>query len=328
MIVFFEIADWETDLLKSLDHNMDFKTTPDPLTAENAHIYKSAEVISTFIYSDLDARTLDRLPNLKMISTRSTGTDHIDLDYCKKRGITVCNVPAYGEHTVAEHVFALILALSRHIPQAAEHTRNGGFSFEAFCGFDLFGKTIGLIGVGAIGHHVARIAQGFGMNVIGYDLQETYQDIEYKDLNDVLKTADILSIHIPATAKTKNMISTDAFNKMKDGVVLINTARGSIIDIKALLSALESGKVCGAGLDVLPEEPLLREEAELLSNIFSKNNDLETLILDHALAHHKNVIITPHSAFYTKEAVKKIIETTDHNINAFLKGCPENTVSK
>ncbi len=328
MIHYFEIAGWEANILNSLENRIEPKIIPEPLTPENATQYASAKIVSTFIYSELNASTLDKFPNLEMITTRSTGTDHIDLDYCKKRGITVCNVPAYGEHTVAEHVFALILALSRHIPEACQHTRNGGFLFENFCGFDLFGKTIGLIGVGAIGHHVAQIAQGFGMNVIGYDVKKTSRNIEYKEFGGVLKTADIISIHVPATPETKNMISMAEFNQMKDGVVLINTARGSVIDTKALLGALESGKVGGAGLDVLPEEPLLREEAELLSTGFLDNNDLEALILDHALAQHKNVIITPHSAFYTKEAIRKIIETTNDNINAFLKGLPENTVGK
>ncbi len=326
-IVCFEIEDWESDTLRPLCRNLDITMTSDNLDQDNADKYADTRIISCFIYSNLRQPVLEKFKNLKLIATRSTGTDHIDLDYCRQRGIAVCNVPAYGEHTVAEHVFALLLALSRHIPQAAQRTREGDFSFKGLCGFDLYGKIMGIIGTGTIGLHAARIAKGFGMNVLGYDTQPHQNaDLTYVTFEQLLSQSDIISLHVPGTPKTRHMLSEKEFSIMKDGVIIINTARGPVIDVRALLRALQSGKVRAAGLDVLPEEPAIREEAELLRESFSQKHDLETLLADYALLHNKNVIVTPHSAFYTKEALDKILHTTSENIMAFLRGAPQNIV--
>jgi len=298
------------------------------LNIDNADNYATAEIISCFIYSNLSRPVLERLKNLKLIATRSTGYDHIDLEYCRQNGIVVANVPAYGEHTVAEHVFALLLSLNRHIPQAVGQTRGGDFSLHNLRGFDLFGRMMGIIGTGVIGLHAARIAKGFGMNVIAYDIHpRTDTDLSYVSLEELLGKSDIISLHVPGTAQTRHMLSDKEFSAMKEGVVIINTARGSVIDVKALLRALQSGKVSAAGLDVLPEEPAIREEAELLRASFTQQHDLETLLVDHALLHHKNVFVTPHSAFYTKDAVEKILRTTGENILAFEAGRPQNIVN-
>lgn len=328
-VMCFEIEDWESQTLRKHCGDLQLSLTNQRLDPDNAGDYESAEIISCFIYSDLRRATLEKLKNLKMIATRSTGTDHIDLEYCNERGIVVANVPIYGEHTVAEHVFALLLALSRHIPQAVRRTREGDFSFEGLRGFDLHGKILGLIGVGAIGGNVAHIAQGFGMRVLAYDLHpQPGASFSYVDLDTLLAAADVISLHVPGTPQTRHMLSDMQFESMKDGVVIINTARGPVIDVKALLRALASGKVAAAGLDVLPEEPAIREEAELLRESFAQQHDLEALLADYALLRHKNVIVTPHSAFYTKEAVEKILRTTGDNILSFLSGSPHNIVNK
>lgn len=330
--VIFEIEDWECETLKKFCGEYETTVLKEPLNMETVLHHKDAEIISCFISSKLNPAVLEQLPRLKLIATRSTGFDHIDLPYCNEKGITVANVPTYGEHTVAEHVFALLLALSRHIPEASRRTHEGNFTFHGLEGFDLYGKTLGIIGTGHIGRATARIARGFGMAVLAYDIyprpeQAKAIGFSYVDLNSLMAKADVISLHVPATPQTHHLLAEKEFAAMKPGVILINTARGSMVDVKALLQALSSGKVKAAGLDVLPEEPLIREEAELLRTLFTEKHDLQTLVMDHALMRHKNVIVTPHSAFYTREALEKILSTTCENIRTFLKGTPQNVVN-
>lgn len=303
----------------------------EPLRAGNAAAAADAEIVSVFIYSALDAAALAQLPKLKLIATRSTGYDHIDAEYCRAHNIAIANVPTYGESTVAEHVFALLLGLSHRLPEAIARARSGNFSPEGLEGFDLSAKTFGVIGTGNIGRHAIRIAKGFGMEVIAADLKPDAKlagelGFRYVAFDDLLSEADVISLHVPATPVTQNMLSDAAFARMKEGVIVINTARGSLIDTAALIRALRSGKVAGAGLDVLPEEPLIREEAELVSSAFSGQHDLRNLVANHVLLNMPNVIVTPHSAFNTREAIARIVETTVANIEAFLSGKPQNLV--
>lgn len=304
----------------------------DRLTAENAGDYADADIISPFIYSELDGAVLDQLKALKLIATRSTGYEHIDIEKCRERGIVVSNVPRYGEETVAEHVFALLLALSHHIVQAVNRVQRGEFSLQGMLGFDLFGKTIGVIGTGAIGQHVVRIAKGFQMHVVAFDVQRDEEAAKqlgftYVDLDELLRASDVISLHVPGGRATYHMIGAKQFDTMKEGVVVINTSRGSVLDSQALLHAVAIGRVAAAGLDVLEEEPVIREEAELLSSVFTREHDLATVLTDCVMMRLKNVIITPHSAFHTEEAVGQILDTTADNIAAFLEGAPQNVVS-
>ncbi|MFZ5907048.1 MAG: hydroxyacid dehydrogenase [Nitrospirota bacterium] len=324
---------WECQGCTELNREHTLIMFEDLLNTETAHLHKDAEIISTFIYSDLSADVLKMFPALKMIATRSTGFDHIDVEYCKTQGIKVCNVPSYGEHTVAEHVFGLLLNISHKIWHAIDRTRKGDFSLKGLKGFDLNGKTLGVIGTGSIGRCVIQIARGFNMRVIAYDVHPDRDfarrlEFEYLRLEELLSRADIITIHVPENEHTRNMISDEEFEKMQNGVVLLNTARGSIVNVKALIRNLAGGRVAAAGLDVLPEEPVIREEAELIRSVFEKTKKLESLLSDHILLRLSNVYITPHSAFYTGEALTRIVDTTVSNISSFLLGKPENVVSE
>lgn len=191
---------------------------------------------------------------------------------------------------------------------------------------------MGIVGTGSIGRHTARIARGFGMDVIAFDLEPDEAvaravGFEYLDFGEVLRRADVLSLHVPANEATRHLISAKEFESMKDGAILINTSRGSVVDIGSFLEALATGKIAAAGIDVLPEEPVIREEAELLRSAFNREHDLETLLADHILLRLRNVLITPHSAFNTTEAVRRILDATRGNIDAFLRGEPMNLVS-
>lgn len=330
-ITLFEIEDWECKTFKALEHAHQIDYLTQPLTEENVHQQRHAEVISTFIYSELDTKVLAQLPNLKMIATRSTGFEHIDLDYCNTHHITVCNVPNYGENTVAEHVFALLLAISHRLIDAVDRTRKGHFTTDGLRGFDLRGKTLGVIGTGSIGRCVVNIAKGFGMKVLAADLEPDWalaQQLEfsYLHLHDVLARADIVTLHVPANKTTHHLLGLEELAVMKPGAVLINTSRGTVVDVQALLHALADKKLSAAGLDVLPEEPAIREEAELLRAVFAEQHDLRNLLADHVLLHMNNVIITPHNAFNTREAVQRILDTTYDNIAAFAGGEPQNLV--
>ena len=317
-IAFFEVEDWEKEYLKTRlkKHNLVF--FEDTLNKENIKLVKDFEVISVFIYSKIGKEILDRFNKLKAIVTRSTGFDHIDINECKKRKIYVLNVPYYGENTVAEHTFALILTLSRKIHKSYERTIRGNFSLEGLRGFDLKGKTLGIIGLGHIGMHVARIARGFNMNVLAYDLKKDYKlakklRVKYASLNNLLKNSDIITLHCPYNKKTHHLINSKNIKIIKKGAYLINTARGGLVETNALVRALSKGELGGAALDVLEEESLIKEEAQLLSKNFNKEN-LQNLLENHLLLTFDNVIITPHNAFNSKEAIQRILDTSIKNI--------------
>ncbi len=331
-IVIFETEPWEEDVLRGACKEREFLFVEARLTAENAAEHADAEVVSTFIHSNLSREVLSRLDALKFIATRSTGFDHIDLAYCRDRGIAVSNVPEYGDNTVAEHVFALLLALYRNIPEAVSRTRTGDFNMLGLRGHDLKGKTIGVIGAGSIGRRVIEIARGFRMRILAFDPKPDEElarqlGFEYADFDRVLSESDVVTLHVPGGPATNGLLSKEAFASMKDGVVIINTSRGSVIETQALLEALSNGKVARAGLDVLDEEPTITEEAELIRSVFRKEHDLGNLLADHVLMHMKNVIVTPHIAFDTDEAVRRIAETTAANIESYCNGKPVNLVT-
>jgi D-lactate dehydrogenase len=329
-IAFFEVNDWEEKYLKNKLKGYFLKFSKEALNSENAQQIKDFDAISVFIYSKVDEQTIQEIPGLKLIVTRSTGFDHIDIEECKKRGVTVCNVPSYGENTVAEHTFALILALSRNICKACIRRFEHNFLIEGLEGFDLKGKTIGVVGTGKIGLHVIRIAKGFGMNVVAYDVSQNtllseVLGFEYVSLENLLARSDVITLHVPYVKATHHLMNKDTFKLVKKGAILINTARGSIVDTEALIDALDKKILAGAGLDVLEGEELIKEEKQLLHE--PKNLEvLTSLVSNHVLLDSDKVVFTPHIAFYSQEALERILETTAQNISAFASGKPQNVV--
>lgn len=331
-LVVFETEEWEHEACLRLQPVHTVACTRDPLNDATAAGYVDAEIVSPFVNSRLDAGVLARLPALRMIATRSTGYDHIDLGYCRSHGIAVSNVPSYGDVTVAEHVFALLLGVSRHLVDAVERTRRGAFAQAGLRGFDLRGRCLGVIGTGRIGRRVIEIAKGFGMDVLAYDLRPDEEAVRrlgfrYADFATVLTEADVITLHVPAVPGAAHLFSDREFAAMKDGAVLINTARGSVVDVTALVRALKSGKLRAAGLDVLPQEPLLKDEAEVFRTEQHSEPELRSLLASNVLLQFPNVLVTPHNAYNTEDAVRRIIATTLDNIEAFARGAPQNLVS-
>ncbi len=333
-IIFFEIETWEEPIFKANfpQDEVIFSTKVLELYQEYDKNMFDAEVLSTFVFSQLTSKLLSLFSNLKCIVTRSTGYDHIDIDYCKEKGIIVSNVPQYGVHTIVEHTFALMLALSRKIVLSVERTRKGNFDLEGLQGMELYGKTLGVIGTGNIGNVVCQIALGFGMKVIAYNRHPEEEleklGVQFVSLDALLAQSDIATIHLPYVPETKHLINLQNIEKMKKGSLLINTARGPIVETQAILTGLEKGILSGAGLDVLEEECGIREEKELLTSAFSESCDLKTQLMDHILLNRDDVIVTPHNAFHSKEAMDHILQTTVENIQGFLAGKPQSVVSK
>jgi D-lactate dehydrogenase len=330
-IAFLELQPWEEKYLRArMDGKYEIVVVPEVL--EDKHLAKiaDAEIVSPFIYSKLTAKWLTKLPKLKMITTRSTGFDHIDMLESAKRGVTVCNVPFYGENTVAEHTFALILALSRKVHEAFVRVRAGNYSLEGLRGFDLKDKTIGIVGAGRIGLHVIRIARGFGMKVLASDVKQDsfwaeVLGFEYAELNDLLGRSDIITLHAPYNQHTHHLINMENIHKIKHGAILINTARGALVDTDALLKALDEGILSGAGLDVLEGEEAIYEESALLGDATNPEK-LRTAIQNHVILKKPNVVFTPHNAFNSQEALERILDTTAENIRAFVAGAAKNVV--
>jgi D-lactate dehydrogenase len=275
------------------------------------------DIAGVFMVSQVDATTIAALPNLKLIATLTTGFDHIDTKAAAARGIPVASVPAYGENTVAEFAFALLLALSRKICESRARVHDEGkFTTDGLQGFDLAGKTIGVIGTGRIGKHAVHMAKGFGMKIIAFDV---YHDdafaaemgFQYVSLEELLAQSDVITIHCPYLPSTHHLINVDNVKKIKHGAYLINTARGAVVETRALVDALKSGQLGGAGLDVL------EEEAEMKAGDMNLNRDIVMM---------PNVIVTPHNAFNTREAAFRILDTTIDNIVAFVNGAPINVV--
>lgn len=330
-IAFFEIQPWEQATLEKrfAGHRLSFFERV--IEESDLTALAECEVLSVFIYSQVTAQVIEALPKLKLIVTRSTGFDHIDIEAAKGRDILVSNVPSYGENTVAEHTFALILALSRNVHKSHVRRLRNDFSIEGLEGFDLKGKTLGVIGAGKIGLHVIKVAKGFGMEVLAFDAFENrflaeVLDFRYVPLHELLESSDIVTLHTPYTKETHHLINQQNINLFKSGAILINTARGELVETDALISGLDQGLLSGVGLDVLEGELLIREEKELLGER-SNPNELQMLAKDHALLGRDNVVYTPHIAFYSREALERILSTTIDNIECFAIGHCKNLVA-
>lgn len=285
------------------------------LAARSARLGAGFDAVCAFVNDDLDTEAVNILADcgVKLIAMRSAGYSNVDLKTTGKRNIPVVRVPAYSPHAVAEHAAALLLGVNRRIPRSYIRTRDFNFSLAGLCGTDLHGKCAGVIGTGKIGQAFIGILRGFGMEIVAYDPYPAKLDgVENVSLDGLFRRADVISLHCPLTKESYHILDGDAFAAMKEGVFIINTSRGALIDSRALLDALNSGKVRGAGLDVY------EEEAELFFEDWSDRIVLdETLSL---LVSRPNVIITSHQGFFTEEALQAIAETTVSNILAFFDG--------
>jgi len=305
-LLFTEVEPWEQKILEHAfrDHQLLF--TSKSVNDCNLIFYRQIDILSIFVHSSIDKTILQSLPNLKLIVTRSTGTDHIDVITAKAINVTVYNMPTYASQAVAEYTFGLLLSLARKIHLAycriqTEHT----FSHEGLEGFELQGKTIGIIGLGNIGKIVARIATGFDMHILACDQKEDTAYAQsvgcsFTTFQDILTRSDILTLHLPLTPQTRHLICQASIKTMKKGIYIINTARGAIIETSALLEALSDGHIAGAALDVLEHEKEMTPENK-------------------ALIEHPKVIVSPHNAFNTKEARKGLIKKTIDTIKKWIQ---------
>ncbi|MDO8623727.1 MAG: hydroxyacid dehydrogenase [archaeon] len=323
-IAFFEIESWEKNYLQSELKGFDLIFFEGIVHPKNLEKILDVNILSPFVHSDINEKIINSLKYLEYIATRSTGFDHIDLKACKKNNIIISNVPTYGENTVAEHTFSLILTLSRKIYPSLERTKKGDFSIEGLIGFDLKEKILGVVGTGNIGKHVIRIAKGFGMQVLAYDIKRDQKlakrmGFKYVTLNYLFKNSDITTLHVPYNKSTNHLINKETLKLFKKDSYLINTSRGGICDTTALLQGLKDKIFAGLGLDVLEEEIFVKEERELITPDFSGKHDLKTILENHILINQPNVIITPHNAFNSKEALTRILDTTIENIKSFSK---------
>ncbi len=304
-----------------------------------------AEVLSIFIHSKIDAVFLSAHPALKLIATRSTTSDHIDPGACVRRGVQVRGVGSYGDHTVSEHTFALLLAVCRKLRLAMEINSKRMFSCAALRSTELHGKTFGVIGAGRIGRQTLRLARAFGMKAVAFDISADAQvaaqiSFDYVTLDDLFARSHFISINVPLTPETFHMFNRETFAKCRKGVVIINTARGRIIDTDALIEALNAGIVGGAGLDVLEEERVMRKKAsdiisdqimarlgesfapvEPLEQAEERARELRELMHNSDLLAHPNVVFTPHIAYNSVEAIERINHATSENIRTFIAGC-------
>jgi D-lactate dehydrogenase len=330
-IAFISVEPWHKDYLQSKLKGHKAVFIDEPLTVTNASKAKDADILAVFIYSPITAALIAKLPNLRHVTTMSTGFDHIDLKACAKRGIAVSNVPAYGDNTVAEHTFALMLTVTRKIVESVERTKRGHFEFEGLLGMDLKGKTLGVVGTGRIGRNVAHIGgEGFGMKVIAFDVFQNKEwakecGVEYVPLDRLYAESDVISFHVPLTPDTTKLLNVKNISKVKKGAIVINTARGQVIETKALVDGLKKGILSGVGLDVLENECAIKEKHPMLAD--SKEVCLpKELKYEMELLKHPRAYVTPHSAFYSKEAVQRILDTTCENIAAFAAKKPVNLV--
>ena len=332
IIGFFEVEEWEEEALKKSFPQDELVFVSHIIGPDNLPERKDLEAICIFVQSHITEEVLKELPQLKMITTRSTGFDHIDVKSAKARGIRVMYVPGYGDNTVAEMAFGLLLNLTRKIYLSIDRIKEtGSFSLDGLRGTDLKGKTMGIIGTGRIGREAIKIAKGFGMDVLAYDVMPNPAlppelGFKYVPLEELLSQSDIISLHCPYTPETKHIINSGNIGRIKKGAYLINTARGGLVETEALTEALRIGALSGAGLDVIEEEGEMHDELKVLSQGHPQEEELKTMLQNHALMKMPNVLITPHNAFNSDGALRRILDTTILNIDSFKKGVVTNLI--
>lgn len=313
-VAFFDTKEYDTPSFKKHANDcIQIKFFETKLTEDTAKLTKGFEAVIAFVNDTINKNVIDQLieNGIKLIALRCAGFNNVDLEYARGK-IPVVRVPAYSPYAVAEHTMALLLTSLRRIHKAYNRTREFNFSLNGFTGFDLYGKTVGVIGTGKIGKIFINICKGFGMNVIAYDLYpDNFSDITYVTLDEIFKNSDIISLHCPLTDDNKYLINKSTIAQMKKGVFILNTSRGQLIDAEALLEGIKERKVGAACLDVYEDE----------NDIFFKDFSGH-IVEDDVLARlisMPNVIITSHQAFLTEEALDNIAKTTIDNINTFFQ---------
>ena len=314
-VAFFDTKPYDKlyfDELKD-EYGVEIEYFESKLSPRTAVMAKGAKAVVAFVNDDIGKETISVLNEIgvELIALRSAGYNNVDLA-AASNVITVARVPEYSPHAIAEHALALLLTLVRKTHKAYIRTRDFNFSLNGFVGFDLHGKTMGIIGTGKIGLALAEICFGMGMKVIAYDPNPSSEKVEYVPLEDLFRQSDIISLHCPLTSKTRYIINRESLLLMKKGVYIINTSRGALIDSEALTDAIKSGKIGGAGLDVYEEESEFFYED--LSDSVLKDDILSRLIM------MPNVLVTSHQAFLTHEALRKIAETTLQNLQSCFNG--------
>ena len=328
-IAFFDTKEYDKNSFDEYnkDYGYEIKYFKNKLSAETAPLTNGFDIVCIFVNDVVDKEVMKILEqcNIKLIALRCTGFNNIDINYLSDK-IKVVRVPDYSPFAVAEHAVGLLLTLNRKIYKAYQRTRKYNFSLDGLLGFDIHGKTVGVIGTGRIGKVFIKIMNGFGANVIAYDL---FPDIagakelgfSYVSLDELFKSSDIISLHCPLTPETTNIINKESIKKMKDDVFIINTSRGKLINTSDLIQMLEVGKISGLGLDVYEDEE--KYFLNDMSNSYIRDKDLSILLS------MPNVVITAHQAFFTKEALDKIVSTTFSNIKeVFENGNCINEVKK
>lgn len=313
----FSSKNYDKEFLRGLnkDHNHELKFIKPNLSNETVELARDFPAVCLFVNDDANTEVVKKLGEYgtKLIALRCAGFNNVDINEAYKQGIKVVRVPAYSPYAVAEHTIALLLNLNRKIHRSYARVREGNFLLEGLMGFDINDKTVGIIGTGKIGTVVAKILQGFGTKLLAYDKYPNDEcksyGVEYVELSELYKRSDIITLHCPLTPETHHLIGEDSLKEMKDGVAIINTSRGALIDSVAIIDCLKHGKVGYLGLDVYEEESDLFFE-DLSGKVIQ--DDVFARLLT-----FPNVVITGHQAFFTREALENIAETTLDNISAF-----------
>ena len=314
-IAFFDAKPYDKEWFDKYNKTYDIRYYVGRLRPENAKLAEGAKAVCVFVNDDVNEKTIEILSRLKVevILLRCAGYNNVAVKAAQKRGIKVLRVPAYSPYAVAEHTMGLILALNRKIPRAYIRTRDFNFSLNGLMGFDLHGKTAGVIGTGKIGRVFIDICKGFGMNVLAFDpFPAKIDGVEYVSKEELFTDSDIISLHCPLTKETHYIINKSSLELMKKNVLIVNTSRGRLIDTEALLAALNEKRIGGAALDVYEEE----------SGLFFEDNS-DKIVTDEVismLVSRPNVIITSHQAFFTEEALSNIAQVTLENFDDYLSG--------
>ena len=320
-VLIYSTRKFEREYIERALDNHQLRMLETRLTPDTASLAAGSDAVSIFVNDDASAPVLRKLKEagVKYLALRSAGFNHVDLNEASRLGIRVARVPEYSPAAIAEHTLALMLALNRKIVRAHNRVRDMNFSLEGLTGFDMAGKTAGIIGTGKIGRMVARILHGFGCRVLAFDPYENEElkskyDVSYTDLDTLLKESDIVTLHLPLSKESRYIINGDRIAKMKNGVMLINTSRGALVNTKAVIEALKTGKVGFFGIDVYEEE----------EGLFFEDHS-EDIVQDDVIARlmtFQNVLITSHQAFLTREALGQIAQTTRYNLDCWEKGQP------